>query len=188
MKHACLLPLLLLATLTSTGCLFGGRHVKLEYPAMAAVEPAEGVTAGPKITIKSFVDARSRKVIGEVRGPDSMPTDKVKSDGSVIKWVRAGLEAELAKAGLTPVAKPGPGTPVLQGKLISAYCNALASYDAEVSFLASLERNGVRIFDRLYTGSASIPLDFGATEDPYAEALNAALGDALSKLIVDLPR
>ncbi len=194
-RFACLGALLLLSA-----CAFGDRKVTLNYEpelaksdtkvaasATAAAAPA-AATTGTYVLIPFKDERADKRIVGEVRNGWGMHTADVVVENDVAKWVTDGLRIELEKADYKVVA-PEAGAPDaarIEGTIARVFCTALFSYEAEVSFFATVRKNGKDVISRQYHGSGSAGVNMAATSGSYKESLNRALADALRSLLADI--
>lgn len=194
-------PLLMIALVPlMTSCAFGARQVTLTYPPAPPPDLGPSAAAGSiasrkarqPIALVPFADRRSdKRVIGEVRGTAwGVRTADVVADNDVATWVSQALRLELERAGylVTVVDRDTPTgeTPVLSGEIRSVYCTALLSYEAKVSFSASVTTDGKEIFRKRYRGEGSAGSNFAAAGSSYGHSLSLALAEAAGRLVSDL--
>jgi hypothetical protein len=175
-----------------SGCAFGDRHVKLNYPPpVSADEPA--LTPAPAksltIVIARFKDERGNKNVGEVRDGFGMHTADVVTDADLTTWVMTALAHELKAAGYAfqwGTATPSSERIQLSGDVLEAYSRALLTYEAEVSFFVELDVDGKSVMHKLFTGTAGAGLNWAGTEASYEESLSLALRNAVAQFLTEL--
>jgi uncharacterized lipoprotein YmbA len=190
------------ALLLLSACAFGDRKVTLSYQP----ETAESDATAAKVTtaatgapvaddgklafiVVPFKDERADKnIVGEVRNGWGMHTADVVVQNDVAQWITDGLKTELAKAGYRVVESAADDSTAAQieGTVARVYCTALFSYEAEVSFFATLHRDGKEVINQQYHGTGSAGVNMAATSGSYKDSLNRALAAALRSLIADL--
>lgn len=183
----------LILSLLLTGCAFGTRRPELLYPpevvAAEASMPIEAAVAPERTVILApLVDSRSETNVGEVRNGFGMKTASVVTETSVPDWVHDALHYELERAGYTVLDEPAsvPGAITLEGEILTVYCKAFFSYEAEVSLLLTARRGSETLFRTRTTGSGSVGTNWGASSKSYGKSLALALQDALGKLVAEL--
>jgi hypothetical protein len=202
MKHSQRLGLSLLAAgiLILSGCAFGDRHVMLEYPLVeqgdtglvSAAEAAElAAIRDESVVLVQFTDLRANKeLIGEVLNAYGMRTADVYAENDARDWITDAIRLELENAGYTVVdresAGASPEIPVLSGEVLTVFCTAYFSYDAEISFLTRVEKGGEEILTKRYSGTGTAGVNWAATERSYGESLSLALSNAIGNMIADL--
>ena len=150
-------------------CAFGDRDVVLSYPPdtksndslVGSAEAAPIVAdAGTKLTVLLFDDLRADKsTVGEVRNGWGMKTADANTSSDVPEWVRNAITFEFKQAGfevLSEMSADAENQIVLDGQIVNAFCTALFSYEAKVSFIAKLIRDGETLLDTGYNGEGSI--------------------------------
>lgn len=194
MRSRILVVVAIVAAILGSGCAFGDRKAKLDYPPVemqnageaqaAPASPARGV-----ILIGDFNDIREDKtVVGHVRNGFGMKTAKVLPQKDVTIWVRDALAYELEAAGYTVVngaAAPSEATSV-SGDILRAYCDAYFTYDGLVVLRVEANRHGQALMNKSYTGNGSVGISWAGTGDSYSESLSLALQEALRKAVADL--
>jgi len=190
------------ALLLLSACAFGDREVTLSYQPETAKSDAKAAKVTTAATVPPvaddgklafivvpFKDERADKnIVGEVRNGWGMHTADVVVQNDVAQWITDGLKTELAKAGYRVVESAADDSTAAQieGTVARVYCTALFSYEAEVSFFATLRRDGKDVINQQYHGTGSAGVNMAATSGSYKDSLNRALADALRSLIADL--
>ncbi len=186
---ACLLGIAL------TGCAFGDRHAKLDYPpsegsglvTSAQASPASGSRG--VIYLEDFRDVRpDKEIVGHVKNGLGMKTAKVIATRDVTEWVHDAVAHELKAAGYgveERAAAPDDAI-ILSGDILFVYCSASFTYDGDVTLQVEAKRAGRHLLDRSYSGTGSAGVSFAATGDSYSESLSLALKAALQKVLLDL--
>lgn len=178
------------------GCAFGTRTANLSAPtpatpqSRAAASPAVPAARG-KVSLLPFTDRRDNtQTIGEVRNGWGMHTADVKSDRDIAAWINQSAKTALERDGFDVLAADTADLddrwPRISGKILTVYCRALFTYEAEISFFARIAQGGRELVNKRYTGTGSAGVNWAATGAGYAASLEAALGDALAQLIADL--
>ncbi|MBI4115386.1 MAG: hypothetical protein HY447_02300 [Candidatus Omnitrophica bacterium] len=180
-----------------TSCAFGTRHVTLSYPpesnastfgsgiAHAASLPIETVT------LVQFKDERPDKnIIGEVRNGWGMKTADVVNNNSVTEWVTNAIASELGKGGfqvnLANRAEEHASGVKISGEVIRAYASAYLTYEGEVSFFATIEKDGKELLRKRYDGEGSAGLNWAMTATSYGNTLSEALSYAVRHFVEDV--
>ena len=196
-----------LLALSLGGCAFGERQANLQYPpkpdAGAVVAPAEAATTtpalpatAPTIAIIRFKDDRAEKsVVGHVRNGFGMKTADVVSPTDVSAWVSDALKWELEQVGYRvtvldsdSAAAATDAAAAVSGQVIRMYADAYFSYEGEVTLRAEIAKDGKKVFDRLYTGTAGGGVNMAATGASYAHTLSLALRSGLQDVVSDIIR
>jgi hypothetical protein len=185
---------------SSSGCAFGARHVLLTYPPRSSVSEsgvahAESTKASvhlPIILVR-FNDLRQdRAAIGTVRNALGMRTAAVLADNDVADWVTDAVKLELEGAGyqVTQTEATGAlvGARVLSGDVLTVFGDAYFTYRGNVSFMARVTSGGNEIFAKHYSVQRGSGLSFSASGGGYANALSAALAEAIGELLADIGR
>jgi Uncharacterized lipoprotein len=178
-------------------CAFGNRHVALNYPPeqpTAGAGVAEAATLpvnGKSIVLIPFIDERSNKsVIGEVRNGWGMHTADVVVENNVSTWLTNAIRMELEKAGYKVILDTNNDASsknvVLSGEIIRVYCTAMMTYEGEVSFFATLKKDGKEQFRKRYTEKGSAGLNWSAASTSYGNSLSEALSTDIRDLVGDI--
>src|SRR5262249_37861648 len=159
------------------------RHVQLAYPPPtmpavsmgAAYAAARSGTPVVEIVVTPFADERDKPAVGEVRNGWGMHTADVIADGSVRDWVTSAGVYELGAAGSRArSAAEGPPTPndiMISGSVLTFYCRAYMTFDADVSFLVQIASRGQVVFTGRAAGTGSAGINWAASSEGYAESL-----------------
>ena len=205
--HSGWLAAIVLLGLSLGGCAFGDRQANLQYPPKqdsgTVVKSAEATTmtpaaiaSAPTIAILRFSDDRAEQnVVGHVRNGWGMKTADVLSPTDVSAWVSDALKFELEKVGFRVKQVTGTGDAAaaeadaaISGQVIRMYADAYFSYEGEVTLRAEIAKDGSKVMDRLYTGTAGGGLNMAATGASYAHTLSLALQDGLQEVVADIIR
>ena len=194
--HVVLLGVLVLSM---DGCAFGNRHVTLNYPpekqseseGLKVAEAAPVPVNGKPIILMQFVDQRSNKsVIGEVRNGWGMRTADVVAENDVSNWLTNAVRFELEKLGykitLGTNNSESLSVIVLGGEVLHVYCTAMMTYEGEVSFFATLQKDGKELLRKRYTGKGSAGMNWAAASSSSGGSLSEALSIALKDLVIDV--
>jgi hypothetical protein len=181
-----------LVTATASGCAFGDRHVALQYPPppdgapLLARAPRPGIT----IVVHRFTDSRPVSRIGEVSNGFGMHTADVLAESDVTAWVAQAIARDLTAAGYNVrwATEDAASEPVqLSGQVVSTYCKAYFTYDADVSFAVQVSVGGRPVLNQLVVGRGGAGVNMAATESGYGQSLAIALRDAVAHLAAYLP-
>lgn len=180
-------------------CAFGNRHVTLNYPpekqfeseGPKVAEAAPVPVNGKPIILMQFVDQRSNKsVIGEVRNGWGMRTADVVAENDVSNWLTNAVRFELEKLGykvtLGTNNRESLSVIALGGEVLHVYCTAMMTYEGEVSFFATLQKDGKELLRKRYTGKGSAGMNWAAASSSYGGSLSEALSTALKDLVIDI--
>jgi hypothetical protein len=190
----CVLGLSALAASIS-GCAFGDRQVTLNYPPPVSQEaPAPRLLSAPSrgmtIVVERFSDERGGGgPIGEVRNGWGMHTADVLTDTNVVVWAMKAVAHDLAAAGYT-VKWAGPANDSeriqMSGQVLTAYCRAFMTYEAEASLMVQLTVDGKQVMNKRFFGRGGSGVNWAATGDGYGESLSIALRIAIADLVAQL--
>jgi len=181
-------------------CAFGDRHVTLNYPPNTGLEGlvVKSAIASPhlsglkkKIILFQFRDLRLNKnKIGHVLNSYGFETADVIADNDVTEWVHNAITMELKKAGFEIIKQDNldeiGSDLILKGEILRVYCSAYFTYNAEVIFIAKIEKNNNVILNKSYVGEGSVGLNLAATSEGYGDSISLALSNAIRELIGDL--
>ena len=183
------------------GCAFGTRQPTLIYPPAPesdATPVAHAATMAAsknvEITLNPFNDRRAdQKVVGTVRNGFGMRTADVISTNQVDDWVTQALKTELQNNGYSVHITSGDDSSkaanaVVSGEVLKAFCDMYFNYNAEVSLLIKVSRDGKEILNKNYTGEGSAGVVVSATEKSFGQSLALALAAALKPFVVDLDK
>ncbi len=154
------------------------------------------VTATPsadasRVLLIPFADERADKVnVGEVRNGWGMHTADVVSKNDVVQWINDAVKLELERAGYAVTVAQGPdrpqGTTVISGEILTVFCEAMFSYEGEVSLFVTISQGDNEVLRRRYTGTGGAGVHWAATAGSYGSSLSLALADALQKVMEDM--
>jgi uncharacterized lipoprotein YajG len=174
--------------LTTYGCAFGTRHVKLIPMKMSFAIDATGQSAFVQVTDKR--DSALKPVVGHVKNTYGMKTAKVVADKEVSIWVKDIIVEELKRSGASVMTDEA----VLDNKatkitvdVLVFYAQAYLKYGGEVTVAVTVIKNDQKIVnEKIYTGKATLGMNWGASSESYQQVLELATEEMLKTLIPDI--
>jgi uncharacterized lipoprotein YajG len=182
------LTALTLLFLTTYGCAFGTRHVKLNPMKTSFATDATGQSVFVEVTDKR--DPALKPVVGHVKNGYGMKTAKVVADKEVSIWVRDIILEELKRSGASvitdEVGSDNKATKIAIDVLIF-YAQAYMRYGGEVTVALTLTKDNKKIVsEKTHTGKATLGMNWGASSESYQKVLELATEDMLKTLMPDI--
>ncbi|HEY4392664.1 MAG TPA: hypothetical protein VGP64_01315 [Polyangia bacterium] len=183
---------IVLAVLSQVGCVLYDRHVALIAPEARGAPDA--CTPGNPVVAVKFVDGRARRgPIGAVRNGFYMAMSDVVTSDDLGAWVTRGMSNGLRRAGacVASVRQFEPPSPnvtqvTIAGAITSAWCDAYFSYWGDVTLDVNVVTPSGQSFRKTYSGHGTGGMNVAASEESFAQVLNLALADAVSRIIRDV--
>jgi hypothetical protein len=175
--------------LVFSGCSYGTRQIKLDYPTKTVDTPEN-----PKyVFVLKFNDRRTEKAyVGTVKDILGNRTARLVPTSDVHDWFMTGLELELARAGYSVKVvdgiSPRSRVPVISGDLLTVHTETVMNHVAEVSFLAKMKKRGEVLIDKRYTVKRKVSVDIGTPSSGFAKSLTVALEEAVNQLVADMDK
>lgn len=174
--------------LTTYGCAFGTRHVKLSPMKTSFAMDATGQSAFVEVIDKR--DPVLKPVVGHVKNGYGMKTAKVVADKEVSIWVRDVIVEELKRSGASVITDES----VLDNKaakitldVLVFYAQAYLRYGGEVTVALTVKKNDKTVVnEKTYTGKATLGMNWGASSESYQKVLELATEEMLKTLMPDL--
>jgi len=174
--------------LTTYGCAFGTRHVKLNPLNTSFVTDATGESAFVEVMDKR--NPELKPVVGHVKNGYGMKTAKVVADKEVSIWVRDIIVEELKRSGASVITDEA----VLDNKatkitidVLVFYAQAYMRYGGEVTVAVTLTKDNKKIVsEKTYTGKATLGMNWGASSESYQKVLELATEEMLKTLMPDI--
>ena len=174
--------------LTTYGCAFGTRHVKLNPLNTSFVTDATGESAFVEVMDKR--DPELKPVVGHVKNTYGMRTAQVVADKEVSVWIKDIIVEELKRSGASVIADEA----VLDNKatkitidVLVFYAQAYMRYGGEVTVAVTLTKDNKKIVsEKTYTGKATLGMNWGASSESYQKVLELATEEMLKTLMPDI--
>ena len=174
--------------LTTYGCAFGTRHVKLNPLKTSFVTDATGESAFVEVMDKR--DPELKPVVGHVKNTYGMRTAQVVADKEVSVWIKDIIVEELKRSGAFVIADEA----VLDNKatkitidVLVFYAQAYMRYGGEVTVAVTLTKDNKKIVsEKTYTGKATLGMNWGASSESYQKVLELATEEMLKTLMPDI--
>jgi uncharacterized lipoprotein YajG len=174
--------------LTTYGCAFGTRHVRLNPLKTSFVMDATDQSAVVEVIDKR--DPVLKPVVGHVKNGYGMKTAKVVADKEVSIWVRDIIVEELNRSGasvITDEALSDNKAAKITVDVLVFYAQAYLRYGGEVTVAATVTKHNKRIVnEKTYTGKATLGMNWGASSESYQKVLELATEEMLKTLIPDI--
>jgi len=173
---------------TTYGCAFGTRHVKLNPMKTSLTMDATGQSAFVEV-----IDKRNpvlKPVVGHVKNAYGMKTAQVVADKEVSIWIRNIILEGLKRSGasvITDEANLDNRTSKITVDVLVFYAQAYTRYGGEVTVALTVKKNNRDIIkEKNYSGKAILGMNWGATSESYQKVLELAMEEMLQKLIPDI--
>lgn len=177
--------------LAVAGCYPYERHVALSYDIPAGAGPRfDG--RGVPVAVAPFTDARpDRRVLGHISSAVVVTGPNVTADNEPGQWIADAIRKELVheRYAATATERGAPaGVYTVDGVVVKAFCYAAGHYTADVIFDARIMRDGQALFQKRYTGHGDKGMMVAGSPELMADALRAALAQAVDEFVVDFHR
>ncbi len=178
----------ILLFVTTYGCAFGTRHVKLNPMKTSFIMDASGQSTFIEVIDKR--DPSLKPVVGHVKNTYGMKTAEVVADKEVTIWIRDLIAEELKQSGasvITDGAKLDDKTNKITIDLLVFYAQAYMRYGGEVTVALTVKKNNRDVINgKRYSGKATLGLNWGASSQSYQRVLELAMEEMLRQLLPDI--
>jgi uncharacterized lipoprotein YajG len=179
---------LILLFLTTYGCAFGTRHVRLN-----PMKTSFAIDTTDQSAFVEVIDKRDpalKPVVGHVKNGYGMKTAKVIADKEVSIWVRDIIVEELKRSRasvITDEAVSDNKAAKITVDVLVFYAQAYLRYGGEVTVAVTVIKNNKRIVnEKTYTGKATLGMNWGASSESYQKVLELATEEMLKTLMPDI--
>jgi uncharacterized lipoprotein YajG len=173
---------------TTYGCAFGTRHIKLNPMKTSLTVDASGQSAFIEVIDKR--DPLLKPIVGHVKNAYGMKTAQVVADKEVSIWIRGIIVEELRRSGasvITDAANLDNKTSKITVDVLVFYAQAYMRYGGEVTVALTVKKDNRDIIkEKNYTGQATLGMNWGASSESYQKVLELAMEEMLQKLIPDI--
>jgi hypothetical protein len=171
-----------------SGCAFGTRTVALN-PVQTALA-LDGAGQRVYVEVLDKREAALKPVVGHVKNGFGMKTADVVGDREVTVWVRDSLLAELRRFGVQTISDPAAldgGASKLAVDVQVCYAQAYWNYGGEVRVALTVSQGQKALVDgKMYSGTAQLGTNFGATAESYQRVLELAMDALLQQMLPDI--
>lgn len=171
-----------------SGCAFGTRTVALNPVTTSLALDAAGQRVYVEVLDKR--DAALKPVVGHVKNGFGMKTADVVGDKEVTVWVRDSLVAELKRSGalisVEPTTRDGR-TSKIAVDIQVCYAQAYWNYGGEVRVALTVSQDQTALINgKMYSVTAQLGTNFGATAESYQRVLELAMDALLQQMLPDI--
>jgi hypothetical protein len=171
------------------GCAFTDKPVRLSYEPVGSIQKSKGVD----LIVSPIKDLRSdKKIIGVVRNMRGDKTANVilEDDQDISSWATKALISEIKLSGfnVNESESISPKKVMISGDLTTITFDTTPDFmhQTSISITNRIQHGDKLLFEKTYEGRGTFKAKWGDSSERES-ALKAALQDAISQFVKDLP-